>query len=75
MPKKILLIESNASLVREMTSSLEGKGFEVLQTADGKEGIDLARTHSPELIVLCVELPNPDHPHLGRGQREDLRGS
>jgi CheY-like chemotaxis protein len=57
MPKKILLIESNASLVREMTSSLEGKGFEVLQTADGKEGIDLARTHSPELIVLCVELP------------------
>jgi DNA-binding response OmpR family regulator len=57
MAKKILLIESNAGLIRDITGSLEGKGFEVVQTADGKEGIDLARQHSPDLIILCVELP------------------
>lgn len=57
MSKKILLIASDGSLVREMTESLEGKGFEVQQTPDGKAGVELARQHSPDLIVLCVELP------------------
>ncbi|MHB8418135.1 MAG: response regulator [Myxococcales bacterium] len=57
MAKKILLIDSDAGLVGSATSDLESKGFEVLHTADGKEGIDLARQHRPDLVVLCVELP------------------
>jgi DNA-binding response OmpR family regulator len=57
MAKKILLIDSDAALVGAASSDLEAKGFEVLQTTDGKEGIDLARQHRPDLVVLCVELP------------------
>ncbi len=57
MAKKILLIDNDTGLVGTATSDLEAKGFEVLHTADGKEGIDLARQHRPDLVVLCVELP------------------
>ncbi len=57
MPKKILLIESDADFVREASSALEQKGFETRTTGDGKEGLDLARDERPDAIVLCVELP------------------
>jgi CheY-like chemotaxis protein len=57
MPKKILLIESDAAFAREMTEALERKGFQAHVTADGKEGLDAARDLGPDAIVLCVELP------------------
>ncbi|MHB1846720.1 MAG: response regulator transcription factor, partial [Deltaproteobacteria bacterium] len=57
MSKRVLLIDADQPLVSSLTGALEAKGFEVLHTADGKEGLDLARQHSPDLVVLCVELP------------------
>jgi CheY-like chemotaxis protein len=57
MAKKILLIENDAALAEQLTSALEGAGFETRVTGDGKEGLDLARDWAPETIVLCVELP------------------
>ncbi|HUL58780.1 MAG TPA: response regulator [Anaeromyxobacteraceae bacterium] len=57
MSKKILLIESDAAFARELVDSLEASGFDVRPTADGKEGLDLAREYAPDGIVLCVELP------------------
>ncbi len=57
MAKKILLIDNDAALVGNVTQDLEVKGFEVLHSGDGKEGLDLARQQMPDLIVLCVELP------------------
>jgi len=57
MPRKILLIESDAAFGREMASALEEKGFEARVSDDGKEGLDLARDLRPSAIVLCVELP------------------
>jgi DNA-binding response OmpR family regulator len=57
MPKKILLIENDATLAERLTAGLEEAGFETRVTGDGKEGLDLARDWTPEAIVLCVELP------------------
>lgn len=57
MPTTILLIENDAGFAREITEALEGAGYQVRVTGDGKEGLDLAREVSPVAIVLCVELP------------------
>jgi DNA-binding response OmpR family regulator/predicted nucleic acid-binding Zn-ribbon protein len=57
MAKTILLIESDAAFAREASSALEGRGFAVRVSADGKEGLDVARDLLPDAIVLCVELP------------------
>lgn len=57
MAKKILLIESDGAFAQEMSAALETRGLQARVTADGKEGLDLARVDRPDLIVLCVELP------------------
>jgi CheY-like chemotaxis protein len=57
MGNNILLIENDASFAREVTGALEANGFGVRTTGDGKEGLELAFDLSPDLIVLCVELP------------------
>lgn len=57
MPTTILLIENDAGFAREITEALEGAGYQVRLTGDGKEGLDLAREVAPAAIVLCVELP------------------
>ena len=56
MPKKILIVENDRGLSREMKAELEGRGFEVEATADGKKSVDLIRRSRPDLVILSVEL-------------------
>jgi CheY-like chemotaxis protein len=57
MAVKILLIESDAAFAAEMSRALEARGLESRVSADGKEGLELARDLRPDAVVLCVELP------------------
>ena|SRR5579872_1880663 len=57
MTSKILLVEDN-ELNRDMLSKrLQRKGYEVTVAVDGQEGIDLANTTSPHLILMDLSLP------------------
>ncbi len=54
---KILLVEDN-EMNRDMLSRrLTRKGFEVLTAVDGQEGVTLAGTETPDLILLDMSLP------------------
>jgi CheY-like chemotaxis protein len=57
MAKKILFIENDSAFAAGIAVSLEATGFDVRITADGKDGVDLAREWGPDAVVLCVELP------------------
>ena len=57
---KILLVEDN-ELNRDMLSRrLQRKGFEVVIAADGQEGIEMAHSEAPELILMDISLPVMD---------------
>jgi DNA-binding response OmpR family regulator/uncharacterized coiled-coil protein SlyX len=56
MPKKILIVENDRGLSREMKAELEGTGFDVDETTDGKKSIDLVRRTRPDLVILSVDL-------------------
>lgn len=59
MPK-ILLVEDN-EMNRDMLSRrLKRKGFEVVLAVDGQEGIDLAQSQAPDLILMDMSLPVVD---------------
>ena len=59
MPR-ILLVEDN-EMNRDMLSRrLERRGFEVVVAVDGRQGVDLARAHTPELILMDMSLPVVD---------------
>ncbi len=57
---KILLIEDH-EMNRDMLSRrLKRKGYEVLEAGDGLEGIDMANTSKPDLILMDMSLPELD---------------
>lgn len=54
---KVLLIEDN-ELNRDMlVRRLARRGFEVVVAVDGNEGIELAQSSAPDLILLDMSLP------------------
>jgi PleD family two-component response regulator len=40
--------------------SLEAEGFEVLAAADGNAGIQILRSHKPDLVLLDLNMPEPN---------------
>ncbi len=56
MPNKILIVESDSTLSQSLRSELEGRGFTVEETRDGKASQELIRKQRPDLVVLAVEL-------------------
>jgi CheY-like chemotaxis protein len=57
---KLLLVEDN-EMNRDMLSRrLIKKGFEVVMAVDGKQGLDMATSEAPELILLDMSLPVMD---------------
>jgi CheY-like chemotaxis protein len=56
MPK-ILLVEDN-EMNRDMLSRrLERKGYQIVLALDGAEGLQMARTSGPDLILMDMSLP------------------
>jgi CheY-like chemotaxis protein len=56
MPK-ILLVEDN-EMNRDMLSRrLQRKGFDVVMATDGMQGVELARSETPDVIMMDMSLP------------------
>jgi two-component system cell cycle response regulator DivK len=56
---KILLVEDN-EMGRDMLSRrLMKKGYEVVLAADGEQGVERARTESPDLILMDMRFDTP----------------
>ncbi len=71
MGAKILLVEDN-EMNRDMLSRrLARREYEVVLAEDGQQGIDLARSAAPDLILLDMSLPVVD----GWEAARQIRGS
>lgn len=57
MSKKVLIVEDNELNMKLFHDLLEAHGLETIQTRDGKQAFDLAREHSPDLIIMDIQLP------------------
>jgi two-component system response regulator MtrA len=57
---RVLVVEDNANLAFGLTRSLESEGYEVEAAEDGVRGLEMARTTSPDLVVLDLMLPGMD---------------
>jgi len=55
MPK-ILVIDDEEAFRDSLITILEKKGFEVLQASSGAVGVQLARTHLPDLVLCDVNM-------------------
>lgn len=54
---KILYAEDNEDNIYMLAKRLERRGYEVLVARDGEEGLLMARTEAPALILMDLSLP------------------
>jgi two-component system, cell cycle response regulator DivK len=57
---KILVVEDNEVNQRILLRRLTKRGFDVVIAADGARGVQLARSETPDLILMDMGLPVMD---------------
>lgn len=57
---RILVVENNAINMKLALLLLETDGHEVIQASDAEEGIRLAQSQHPMLILMDIQLPGMD---------------
>ncbi len=69
--KKILVIEDHALMRRNVVTILEMEGYLALAAANGRDGLDLARSEKPDLILCDIMMPQMDGYEVLRALRAD----
>jgi len=60
MKKKVLIVEDEKTIMDILTLNLTMEGYEALCAHDGKQGLELALSQNPDLVLLDVMLPYLD---------------
>ena len=60
MAKKILLVDDEVDIVSMIQLRLEASGYEVIVAGDGNSAYGMAKSTSPDLIILDLMLPGMD---------------
>lgn len=60
MSKRILIVEDHETNRRILRDLLTSGGYELIEAATGEEGVALAMTHPPDLILMDIQLPDLD---------------
>jgi len=60
MSKRILVVEDQEDNRRIVRDLLTSAGYEMIEAATGEEGVALAETHRPDLILMDIQLPGLD---------------
>ncbi len=56
----VLVVEDDEDILNLLRFNLEAAGYEVLASTDGYEGMNLARSNPPQLVILDIMLPGID---------------
>ena len=67
---RVLLIEDDSNILRFLHTVLATQKFEVHDAGTGREGLELARQHKPDLVILDLGLPDMDGVEVVRALRE-----
>jgi len=60
MSTRILVVEDQADNRRILHDLLSSVGYELLEAVTGDEGVALATTQHPDLILMDIQLPGMD---------------
>ena len=57
MAKAILVADDDPDILSIVSMSLETQGYTVHKATNGREAVDLARQHHPDLILMDMMMP------------------
>ncbi len=70
VPIRILVIEDEPQMLKLLRASLASEGWRTIEATTAKEGLALARTHNPDLVLLDLGLPDMDGMDVTKELRE-----
>jgi two-component system cell cycle response regulator DivK len=71
MAKTVLVVEDNELNMKLFHDLLEAHGYNIVQTRNGLEAIDVAREHHPDLILMDIQLPEVSGLEVTKWIKED----
>ena len=69
--KTVLIVEDNELNMKLFHDLLDAHGYNILQTKDGMEALDIAREHHPDLILMDIQLPEVSGLEVTKWLKED----
>ncbi|MGN6569755.1 MAG: response regulator, partial [Flavipsychrobacter sp.] len=66
----ILVIDDEAQIRKLLEITLQSNDYTVLQAATAKEGLVIAASHPPDMIILDLNLPDDNGHHVLQQLRE-----
>jgi type IV pilus assembly protein PilB len=69
--KRVLVVEDSATIVQVVKYYLELEGYEVLTAPNGRDGLALALSARPDVVVSDVEMPEMTGIEMVRALRQD----
>jgi len=73
MSKRILIIEDETNIMAMYSDILKESGYDVLEEAEGKEGLDAVMNDTWDLLLLDIMLPRLDGIELLKRMKQDTR--
>jgi len=71
----ILVIDDEQDLLDLLGYNLAKEGYKVLVAKDGEKGLDLAKRHKPDLIILDLMMPKIDGLEVCKSLQNDSKTS
>jgi len=73
MKPTVLIVEDDRLSRKLLSELLTVKGFRILEAQDGRQGLEQAFAHLPELILMDIQMPEMDGFGAIRALKNDLR--
>lgn len=73
MSRKILVVDDEKNIVDIVVFNLQKEGYETIAAYDGEQGLSLALTENPELILLDIMMPKMDGFEVCKRLREKIQ--
>lgn len=58
MPRKVLIVDDDPDVVLFLSTVLQDHGYDIVEAANGREGLEKARAEGPDLILLDLMMPH-----------------
>jgi CheY-like chemotaxis protein len=69
--KTILVVDDEPHVVAYLEMLLQDQGYTTVSAADGREGLEKAKQHAPDLICLDITMPEESGIRMYRNVRND----
>jgi two-component system phosphate regulon response regulator PhoB len=56
----VLIVEDDRDILNLLSFTIQNRGYRALQSRQGEEGLQMARAHRPDIILLDLMLPGMD---------------